>query len=168
MKIFGFPPVKKNSFPWKNLGNNPWKINSSREISTKSHPWKPRKWAWKKIPLTQPIFRRFSGVNSQHATREKKNLPVKINQIMPVKKSDYPWKFSKKWAWKSKFHPWKKPKKGPKRAFTGTFDFHGKKKNAAARCRLGSFWFSTRPTAVGGTDYTPHHALKSHQCLPLA
>ena len=39
--------------------------------------------------------------------------------------------------------------------------------NDAQRCRLGSFWFSTRPTAVGGTDYNLHHALKSHQCLPL-
>ena len=40
-------------------------------------------------------------------------------------------------------------------------------KRRLGRRRLGSFWFSTRPTAVGGTDYNLHHALKSHQCLPL-
>ena len=26
---------------------------------------------------------------------------------------------------------------------------------------LGSFWFSTRPTTIGGTDYNLHHGLKS-------
>ena len=40
-------------------------------------------------------------------------------------------------------------------------------KRRLGRRRLGSFWFSTRPTAVGGTHYDLHHALKSHQCLPL-
>ena len=30
--------------------------------------------------------------------------------------------------------------------------------------RLGSFWFSTRPTAMGGTDYNQHHALESLKC----
>ena len=29
---------------------------------------------------------------------------------------------------------------------------------------LGSFWFSTRPTALGGTDYNLHHARKALKC----
>ena len=39
--------------------------------------------------------------------------------------------------------------------------------NDAKRRRLGSFWFSTRPTAVRGTDVTSVHCVDYNQCLPL-
>ena len=51
---------------------------------------------------------------------KKKNPLVKINQIVSVK-------ILKKVGVKVKIPSVKIPKKGPKRAFTGTFDFRGEK-----------------------------------------
>ena len=65
----------------------------------------------------------------------KKNPSVKNSLKVSVKILDCPWKVGKKCAWKPVLYPWKNSKKGPKMAFTGTFDFHGEKKNAACKCR---------------------------------
>ena len=57
-------PVKKSwTLPVKNQ-QSPWNFRQIPPVKTKNV-------GVKKIPLTQLIFRRFSGVNSQHSTREK-------------------------------------------------------------------------------------------------
>ena len=79
-------------------------------------------------------------------TREKKKPSVKIFEkwsfLSREKKKTHPWKNPKKCPWKlstarekfeksvreSHFPSVKKVEKRPKKAFTGTFDFHGKKK----------------------------------------
>ena len=67
----------------------------------------------------------------------------KTRLLRPWKWKSYPWKNHKKCPWKTqnvrekvcvkkKFRPWKKTQKEPKMAFTGTFDFHGGKKNTGS------------------------------------
>ena len=80
--------------------------NSARE-KKKSHPWK-----FSKIIDFIPVKKK--------STREKIVKSVRENFWLPVKS----WK---KVCVKTIFYPWKNSKKGPKMAFTGTFDFHGKK-----------------------------------------
>ena len=127
VKIFRFLPVK--------IWNAREKIlKSAREIGEmqkvtvkiflKSHAWKNCWCTWKFLliypvkTITKPNF--YVRENKNH-TREKRLKSVRENTNC---------------AWKSVrekiFPSVKKTEKGPKMAFTGTFDFHGKKKNTAA------------------------------------
>ena len=116
------------------------------KIFSKSHTWKWDRCTWKIWPNKNQIFIGKSPLNIKFCpwkdeissvkilenywfrTREKKNPSVKNSLKVSVKILDCPWKVAKKCAWKPVLYPWKNPKKGPKMAFTGTFDFHGEKK----------------------------------------
>ena len=118
------------------------------KISSKSHTWKWERCTWKIWPNKNQLFLgnlplciKFCPLkeeipsvkileNYRFHTREKKNPSVKISLKVSVKILDCPWKDGEKCAWKPVLYPWKNSKKGPKKGFTGTFDFHGEKKNA--------------------------------------
>ena len=93
----------------------PWK--------KKSHPWK-----FSKIPHFLPMKKKPTREKIWKCVREKFGVPVKS---------------SKKVCVKATFPSVKKVGKRPKNAFTGTFDFHGKKKTLRYRrysCQLRSVW----------------------------
>ena len=119
----------------------------------KKWPVKLGDCSWKVIMEKNHPKKRGEGGNItliQNSTREKKNPPVKILSIPPVKSKfqpvkiyqkvpvktlDCPWKFSKKWAWKwisTREKNRKKSKKGLSRALL----IFTEKKNTALR---GSF-----------------------------
>ena len=83
------------------------------------HNTDPKFYPWKKIP---------SRENSQHSAREIKNSTRENLSNTARENPRVPVKMFKKVGVKMNFHPWKKQQKEQKRAFTGTFDFHGKKK----------------------------------------
>ena len=82
------------------------------------HNTDPKFYPWKKIP---------SRENSQHSAREIKNSTRENLSNTARENPRVPVKMFKKVGVKMNFHPWKKPQKEQKRAFPGTFDFHGKK-----------------------------------------
>ena len=84
------------------------------------HNTDPKFYPWKKIP---------SRENSQHSARENKNSTRENLSNTARENPGLPVKIFKKVGVKMNFHPWKKSQKEQKRAFTGTFDFHGKKKH---------------------------------------
>ena len=76
-------------------------------------------YPWKKIA---------SRENSQHSARENKTSSRENLSNTARENPGLPVKMFKKVGVKMNFHPWKKSKKEQKRAFKGTFDFHGEKK----------------------------------------
>ena len=86
------------------------------------HNIDPKFYPWKKIS---------SRENSQHSARENKNSSRENLSNTARENPGLPVKMFKKVGVKTNFHPWKKSQKEQKRAFTGTFDFHGEKKNTA-------------------------------------
>ena len=84
----------------------------------------------------------------------KKNPSVKNSFKVSVKILDCPWKVGKKCAWKPVLYPWKNSKKGPKMAFTGTFNFHGKKKR----------WVILHPILTISCAVSPKHLRSSRTC----
>ena len=142
--IFGFPFVFF-SLPWKYPKNCPWKnelhtwkfpANRIRENGTavrekyvqikKSFYWKIS-FKYQILPVKRRNFIRENPRKLFISYPWKKNSSVKNSLKVSVKILDCPWKVGKKCAWKPVLYPWKNPEKGPKMAFTGTFDFHGKK-----------------------------------------
>ena len=79
------------------------------------HPWKKKaiRENFRKLLISFPWKKKPTREKIRKSVREKFWLPVKS---------------SKKVCVKATFPSVKKVEKGPKMAFTGTFDFHGKKK----------------------------------------
>ena len=80
-------------------------------------------------PKFFPLKKMSSRENSQRSARENKNASRENYQILTVKTLDYPFKFSKKWAWKRISTREKNRKKEQtKKGFHGQFWFSREKK----------------------------------------
>ena len=107
------------------MGDCSWKVIMKKKRPKKwdggglRHNTDQKFYPWKKIP---------SRENSQHSARENKNSTRENLSNTARENPGLPVKMFKKVGVKMNFHPWKKSQKEQKRAFTGTFDFHGKKK----------------------------------------
>ena len=94
-------------------------------------------WIW---PFFIPVKKKSCVKiieNFTFPSREKKTHPWKNPKKCPWKLSTASEKFEKS-VRESHFPSVKKVEKRPKKAFTGTFNFHGKKKK---RCPLGVVWW---------------------------